>query len=232
LAVPAVIALAIGCGGNSTPTSPASSAPSSPRVSPAVASAPTSSGAPVPTTGAGSAVPSVATTVPPPASQPAPRSLDPFFSSHGDPALEALLPTAINGKLLTIYSLTLTQLLDQGGDRPAIDAFLLGIGKSEADGSWAAAFDATNPAGGGVNAFKVAGADPAPLLAGITAWENADLGTNATLESATVSGKTVTVLSIGNGVNDTEWIYGHGDVVFVVHAANESDAGAFLEALP
>jgi hypothetical protein len=131
-----------------------------------------------------------------------------------------------------VYSLTLTQLLDQGGDRASINAFLVGIGKTEADGSWAAAFDPTNPAGGGINAFKVAGADANALLAGITALEKSDLGTDATLEPATVGGKSVSVLSIGEGINDTEWIYGYGDVVFVVHAANEAAAAAFLETLP
>lgn len=135
------------------------------------------------------------------------------------------------GTPLTRYSLTLTQLLDAGGDRAGIDAFLVGIGKTEADGSYAAAFDPTHALGGGINAFKVAGADAAALLAGITALEKSDLGSGATVKQATFGTKNVTVVSVGNGVNDTEWVYGRGDVVFVVHAANEAEATAFLATL-
>ena len=130
------------------------------------------------------------------------------------------------------YSLTLTQVLDEGGDRVDITAFLESISKTEADGSYAAAFDPTNELGGGILAFKVAGADAGALLAGITAIEVSDLGTGATTDQATVGNKSVTVVSVGDGVNDTEWIYGHGDVVFVVHAPDETQAAAFLSALP
>jgi hypothetical protein len=42
----------------------------------------------------------------------------------------------------------------------------------------------------------------------------------------------VTVVSIGTGVNDTQWVYGHGDVVFVVQAADAQTAALYLAALP
>lgn len=212
----AVISVAVACGGGTSPTSPARTA------SP-------SSAAP----SASSAAPSVAVPATVPASSPAGGpSLAPIFSTHGDPALEALLPATLIGTPLTRYSLTLTQLLDAGGDRVGIDAFLQGIGKTEADGSYAAAFDPTNGLGGGISAFKVTGADAAALLAGITELEKSDLGTNPTVGQATLAGKNVTSLSVGDGVNDNEWVYGHGEVVFVVHAANEAEATAFLSTLP
>lgn len=129
------------------------------------------------------------------------------------------------------YSVSLSDLLDGGGDRASIDAFLTGIGKTEADGSFAVAVDPTNSLGGGIFAFKVNGVDTAPLLAGILAAEQADLD-GATPSQATVGGKSVTVLSRGSGPNDTEWLYGRDDVVFVVHAANEAGATAYLQALP
>lgn len=156
----------------------------------------------------------------------------PIFSNHADPALEALLPSSVSGTPLLRYSLTLTQLLDSGSDRVGVNAFLQSINKTEADGSYASAFDPSNKLGGGISAFKVAGADAAALLAGITALQITDLGTGATTEAATVGGKNVTVASVGDGVNDTEWIYGHGDVVFVVQAPDETHAAAFLTALP
>jgi len=156
----------------------------------------------------------------------------PLFSTHADPALESLLPETVSGHSMHRYSLTLTQVLEDSNDRAGITAFLQTLGKTEADGSFASAFDPTNMLGGGINAFKVAGADAALLLAGITAIEVSDLGTDATSEPATVGGKNVTVVSVGDGVNETIWIYGHGDVVFVVHATDATNAAAYLEALP
>ena len=129
------------------------------------------------------------------------------------------------------YSISLSDLLDAGGDRAAIDAFLQGVGKTEADGNFAVAMDPTNTMGGGIFAFKVTGLETATLLAGILASEQSELGEGSTTRQATVGGKSVTVLSRGTGPNDTEWIYGRGDVVFVVHAADEGHAAAFLEAL-
>ncbi len=167
-----------------------------------------------------------------PASQPASlQTVPPVAANHADPALEAQLPAVVSGTPLQRSSATFAELLASGGDRTAIDAFLQRIGKSEADGTYAAAFDPTNALGGGIFAFKVSGADAATLLAGVEAIEQADLGANATTRQATVGGKNVTVVSVGSGVNDTEWIYGRGDVVFVVHAADETHAAAYLGAL-
>jgi len=159
-------------------------------------------------------------------------SLDPYFQNHGDPALEAFLPDNINGTPLVRYSLTLEQLFEQGGDEETITAFLTTLGKTPADGSYAGAHDPSGVVGGGINAFKVAGADATLLLAGITELEKSDLGESATTTQATVGGKNVTVLSVGSEVNDTVWLYGYGDVVFVVHAANEAEPAAYLATLP
>ena len=168
-----------------------------------------------------------------PASTPASGpSLDPIFQNHADPALEALLPATVSGTNMHRYSLTLTQVLDAGGDRVGITAFLESMDKTEADGSFASAFDPTSTVAGGINAFKVAGADGAALLAGIAAIEASDLGAGAVSEQMIVGDKSVTVVSVGDGVNDTKWIYGHGDVVFVVHSPDETQAAAYLTALP
>jgi uncharacterized protein with GYD domain len=61
--------------------------------------------------------------------------------------------------------------------------------------------------------------------------EQSDLGAGATTKQATVGGKSVTVVSVGTGVNDTEWVYGRDDVVFVIHASDEAHAATFLQAL-
>lgn len=216
LATVAVFALAA-CGG--TPAT--STAPSARPGTSLPAGATPSAAAP--------SAPAASTSAATPASDP---SMAPIFSNHSDPALEALLPATVSGTTMLRYSLTLTQVLDAGGDRLGITTFLQSINKTEADGSFAAAIDPTNVLGGGIAAYKVVGADAAALLAGITALEQADLGTGATIEPATVGGKNVTVMSVGDGVNDTEWIYGYGDVVFAVHAPDEAQAAAFLAALP
>jgi hypothetical protein len=158
-------------------------------------------------------------------------SLPAVTSSHADPALEALLPAEVSGTDMQRSSATLAALLASGGDRTAVDAFLKGLGKSESDGTYAAAFDLTNTVGGGIFAFKIAGVNADVLLPAIVSVEQSDLGADATAKQATVGGKGVTVVSVGSGVNDTEWVYGRDDVVFVIHAADEAHAATFLQAL-
>ncbi len=184
---------------------------------------------PQPPASTNGAVPSPVGTAP--STSASPQSLPPADGSHADPALEAQLPAEVSGTQLQRSSATFIDILNAGGDRTTIDAFLQRIGKTEADGTYAAAFDPTAALSGGIFAFKVSGADTATLLAGITALEASDLGAGASTTQATVGGKVVTVVSIGSGVNDTEWIYGRGDVVFVVHAADETHAAAYLQAL-
>lgn len=158
-------------------------------------------------------------------------SLPPISADHADQGLEAQLPAEVSGIAMQRSSATLAALLASGADRAAIDAFLQSLGKTEADGTYAAAFDPTHTLAGGIFAFKISGADAAALLAGIIAIEKSDLGADATTQQASVGGKDVTVVTIGTGVNDTEWIFGRGDVVFVVHAPDETHAAAFLQAI-
>ena len=152
-------------------------------------------------------------------------------ASHADPALEALLPAEISGTPMQRSSATLAALVAAGANRTAIDGFLQGIGKSESDGTYAAAFDPANAVGGGIFAFKVAGVDAGVLLPAILAVEQSDLGAGATTRKANVGGKDVTVVSVGTGVNDTEWVYARDGVVFVIHAPDEAHAAAYLQAL-
>jgi hypothetical protein len=216
----AVMVVIVGCG--ASPSTPSSS-------NPAPAASTSTAATEVPTSAATTESPSEIAGASPAASL---QSLPAIFSSHADPALEGQLPAEVSGTVLQRYSITLSDLLDAGGDRAAIDAFLQGIGKTEADGSLAAALDPSNALGGGIFAFKVNGADTATLLAGIVAVERSDLGVDATTRQATVGGKRVTIVSVGTGVNDTEWIYGRDDLVYVVHAGDETHAAAFLQALP
>jgi hypothetical protein len=216
VAIGAAIAVVLtGCG-SSASNSPSNAAGGSPAaVSPASAAL-------------SSTEPSAVATTPPLSAGP---SLPAVTSSHADPALEALLPGEISGTSMQRSSATFAALLASGGDRTAIDAFLQGLGKSESDGTYAAAFDPTNTVGGGIFAFKIAGVNAGVLLPAIVSVEQSDLGAGATTKQATVGGKSVTVVSVGTGVNDTEWVYGRDDVVFVIHASDEAHAATFLQAL-
>ena len=215
----AMVVVLAGCGGATAPSSPSGVGPAA-----SLAAPPASPASVAP----GSTVASQIAT--PPASAPG-ASVPAITSSHDDPALEALLPAEVSGTPMQRSSATLASLLASGGDRTAIDAFLQGLGKSEDDGTFAAAFDPTNTLGGGIFAFKVAGVTAEVLLPAIVSVETSDLGAGATTEQAPVGGKNVTVVSIGNGVNDTAWVYGKGEAVFVVRAADESHAAAYIQAL-
>jgi perilipin-4 len=220
LAMAIAVAIA-GCGGSPSTTLTSSAVPGG-------SASPSSAAGSAASSPAATAAPSEAAASSSPATQP---SLPALFSNHADPDLESQLPSEVSGTALRSYSLTLTSVLDSGGDRVAIGAFLQSIGKTEADGSVAAAVDLSGALAGGIQAFKVSGAPTAALLAGIVSVEQTDLGAGATTQQATVGGKSVTVVSVGTGVNDTEWIYGRGDVVFVVSAPDETLAAAFLQAL-
>jgi hypothetical protein len=203
----AILSALAGCGGGAS-SNPSSGAGGSP----VAATAPNAT----PSTSASPAVP----------------SLPVVTSSHADPALEARLPAQVSGTAMQRSSATLADLIAAGADRTAIDAFLQGIGKSESDGTYAAAFDPTNAVGGGIFVFKIVGVNATVLLPAMVSVEKADLGAGATTSQATVGGNSVTVVSVGTGVNDTEWILGRDDVVFVIHAADEVHAATFVEALP
>lgn len=210
-----VAAVVAACGGGAS-LLPSSSSVGSPAVVATTAGSSSSASSTVPST------PPESTTL---ASGPA------ITSSHADAALEALLPAEVSGTAMQRSSATLARLLASGGDRTGIDAFLQGLGKSESDGTFAAAFDPTNTLVGGIFAFKIAGVNSTVLLPAIVTVEKSDLGAGATTTQATVGGKSVTVVSVGDGVNDTEWVYGHGEAVFVVHAPDEAHAAAYLQAI-
>lgn len=206
----------VGCGGSA----PSASSPAAASAVTPATTVDTSPGASATTSGTPSTAPAAS----------ASTAAGGITERHADQDLEAQLPSEVSGTPMTRYSVTLAQMLDAGGDRASIDSFLASIGKAEADGSIAAAFDPTNTVTGGIFAYRVRGADSAALLAAITSVEQTDLGADATTHE-TVGGKSVVVASIGSGVNDTTWLYGRGDIVFVVHAPDEAHAAAFLQAL-
>ena len=83
-------------------------------------------------------------------------------SRHAAPDLEALLPTSLGGVALTVESQIGTDLTTSS---VAFDAFLASLGKTRADFSLASAY-ARKGLPAAVGAWRVKGADPAPLLPG------------------------------------------------------------------
>ncbi len=216
-----IVATLVACGSTAaTATPPATTAPQA-QVSASTGEVP-STASPNPTLP--SSATGSATTGPGPSSA--------FTNSHSNPDLESQLPSTVSGSTLTKFSLGLADLIANGGDRTTVDAFLASIGKSENDASVASAYDPSGKLAGGISAFRVVGADAGSLLAGIVALETSSLGSAATKTQSSVGGKSVTVLSIGTGANDTRWVYGHGDIVFVIQARDEATAASYLTVLP
>ena len=211
-----------GCSGSTAPaTAPTgSAAATSPASTPVAASLP-----PVAT-----AVPTLAPSIP----IALPSGItDALFATHSDPSLESLLPRQVAGLQMLTYSLTLEELIAAGTSDPStVEPFLANLGKTVADASFAAAFDPNGTLPGGIQAFKIAGADTRKLMEGFVGLARQDVGIDATIVGGTVGGKSVTIVSAGDGPNDTQWLYGRGDVVFTVVAPDETAAAQYLAALP
>ena len=220
----ATMIVIVGCGGSASTTSSSSSA----TAATSSASAATSSAA-VPSSAAATASPSELPAASSPASLP---SLPAIFSNHADPALEDQLPAEVSGTALQRYSLPLSDVLDSGW-RPRDDRRLPAGDRQDRVG-WERRgcprpdqyADRRDPGLQGQRRRQRRRCSRASCPV-----EQSDLGGGATKRQATVGGKSVTIVSVGTGVNDTEWIYGRGDVVFVVHATDETHAAAFLQAL-
>ena len=117
-------------------------------------------------------------------------------------------------------------------DPIAVETFLASLGKTIADASFATAYDPNGALPGGIQAFKIAGADTARLVEGFVGLAREDVGIDAAISQGSVGGKNVTIVSAGDGPNDTQWLYGRGDVVFTVLAPDQAVADQYLAALP
>lgn len=241
----ALLALAAAACASGSQASPAGATPARSaaptQAGSAAASAPASASGAASAAATGGATPAPATAAPASGATSAPTSaasagasvgVPSILDRHSAPDLEAQLPDVVAGTTLSKYSLTLAELLeDQSADRATITAFVERLGKTIADAAVAAAYDATGRLDGAVQAYRISGADPAALLAGMVSVAQSDLGADAAIREATIAGKSVTVVSVGTAVNDTQWLYSRGDIVFVVHTQEEATATLYLMAL-
>lgn len=158
-------------------------------------------------------------------------SLEPIEDSHVSPALEALLPAAINGTPLTSQSWPGDTLIADDTWSATITKFLTGVGKKPADLGFAQAYDASDTGGLDVTAgvFQLDGVDPAALRdAIIEAWKGdfAEL----VVTQVTLGGLPVTKGDFGAGQINSYWYIRDG-LVFDIGSSDEALAAAALAAL-
>jgi hypothetical protein len=159
-------------------------------------------------------------------------SLEPIEDSHVSPALEALLPAAVNGTPLTSQSWPGDTLIADDTWSATITQFLTTVGKKPADIGFAQAYDVSETAGLDltVGVFQLDGVDPAALRdAIIEAWKGdfAEL----TVTQMTLGGLPVTKGDFGAGQINSYWYLRDG-LVFDIGSADEALAAAALAALP
>lgn len=190
------------------------------------------SNTPVPETQASaapSAPPSVALS--PPASAQAAASTAPSASpSPAAPVLEAEMPHSINGTTLTIQSATSAASLGSDSSSRALGAAMTSLGKKPGDLEIAEAYDASGALALTVLGFRVAGVDATKLRSVVLdAW----LSTNTpgvTSSSVSLSGTASTKVDYGDG-GPNDFVFVHGDSVFVVVTADQSLAANAVAAM-
>jgi hypothetical protein len=159
-------------------------------------------------------------------------SPDPLLARHDDPSLERLLPKAVAATPLSTRSLSAAEFIPEAASS-AFAAFVGPLGGDVAGAALATAFDGTGSLQGTINALRVPGADPGGLLAAYVSLEAGQAPESPTVAERDIAGRVVHALTIGTGPNSvTRYVFGDGDVVFIVDAIDEQTAIAFIEAVP
>jgi hypothetical protein len=149
-------------------------------------------------------------------------------SRHADPALEALLPTALGGVSLTIESQAGTDLATQSA---AFDAFLRGLGKTRDDFSLASAYARGLKAQ--VGAWRVKGAEPGRLLPGFKTAVQASSTTPLAVAEESVAGRAVTRIGDpGQLTGGPLFVFLSGNTLLFVQTSDRALAEEALGKLP
>jgi hypothetical protein len=151
---------------------------------------------------------------------------------HDDPALEARLPDAFEGKKLFKISVGPISSAGNEGAEP-VKKLASEIGDGTGNFSLAFANDPTARDAAVFNYFalRIPGAPSAQLVERYAALTVADTR-GAESDQQTVAGKQVThVTAPGNPIGDV-WIYAIGDTLFGVQAHSPEQAAALLALLP
>ena len=180
-------------------------------------------------TAAPSALPSVPSS--PSASAQAVASAVPSaVPSAAAPVLEAEMPHAINGTVLTIKSATNAASLGSDPSSRALSAAMTSLGKKPGDLEIAEAYDASGAVAMTVLGFRVAGVDPVRLRSVVLeAWLST--GTAGVISSnVPLSGTTSTRVSYGDG-GPSNYVFVHGDGTFVVVTSDQALAVSAVAAM-
>lgn len=140
------------------------------------------------------------------------------------------MPHAINGTILTIQSATNAASLGSGSSSRALGAAMTSLGKKPGDLEIAEAYDASGALALTVLGFRVEGVDATKLRSVVLdAW----LSTNTpgvTSSSVSLSGTASTKVDYGDG-GPNDFVFVHGDSVFVVVTADQSLAANAVAAM-
>ena len=151
--------------------------------------------------------------------------------SHVVPALEALLPQAVNGTPFTTQSLDGTEAIGTDPASVALAASIKGFGKANSDFQVAESYDATNTVAVTVIGFRLLGIDAVRLRQAILASWQVAAGSGMTTGPATVAGKSVIKVDYGDG-GPLDYLYIKGTTVLDVSTADASLAATVLGLLP
>ena len=149
-----------------------------------------------------------------------------------DAALEAMLPKTLDGKPLSITSLSGTDVMTTGrpADQQALQAILAATGGTPADYGFAYSIVGDSAV---VGVFRVKGADPAKVRDSFIEQGKAASGAAGSPDLGTIGGKQhVTILRFTQG--GTQWssyYWPKGDVLYFVQTADAAVAESFFSSL-
>jgi hypothetical protein len=147
------------------------------------------------------------------------------------PALEALLPTSVDGTAFTVESLTGADILAADPGSRALTAALRALGKEPTDLLVAQSYDAAEETDLSFLAFQLPGVELATLRTLVMQnWLVAE-GEGVTVEEVELSGKTLTLVDYGDDLAPS-YAYNHEDVVILMQTSDETLAEAGAAALP
>lgn len=148
---------------------------------------------------------------------------------HADPELEALLPTTLGGKPLTVESQAGPELATRSA---AFDAFLAGLGRTRADFTLASAYS-PGELRAEVGGWRVKGADPRRLLPAFRAAVQASSATPLAQTEETLAGRAVArVGDPGQLARGPLYALARGDTLLFVQTPDRALAEAAIAKLP
>jgi hypothetical protein len=153
---------------------------------------------------------------------------------NSDKELEALIPNQAAGVTLQKFSMKGSEFATSANADAETLAFLSALGVSARDIGVAFGFgySAEAKAAIAIFAFRAVGASPDRLVQQFKQATNRNRPTPLSWQSATVGGKSVQWAADASQQDVRLYLYGRGDVLFLVSATTESQAADALGKLP